>query len=60
LHTKNPNLCIFLERLGMKNIGLCCGHLAYFVAIWYIVWPFGIFCGHFGMLYQEETGNPAG
>jgi hypothetical protein len=26
-----------------------------------ILWPFGIFCGHFsrfGMLYQEKSGNP--
>jgi hypothetical protein len=22
------------------------GHLAYFVAIWYILWQFGIFCGN--------------
>jgi hypothetical protein len=45
--------------------------LVYFMAIWYIVWPFGIFCGHsvyfmvtwyvfprFGMLYHEKSGNP--
>jgi hypothetical protein len=23
-----------------------CGRLVYFVAIWHILWPFGIFCGH--------------
>jgi hypothetical protein len=48
-------------------------HLVYFVAFWYILWPFGIFCGHlvyvfydylvyfsrFGILYQEKSGNPA-
>jgi hypothetical protein len=39
------------------------GHLEYFTAIWYIVWPFGIFYGYlvyfsrFGMLYQEKSGN---
>jgi hypothetical protein len=40
--------------------------LVYFVAIWYIVWPFGIFCGLivyffpiYGMLCQEKSGNPA-
>jgi hypothetical protein len=45
--------------------GIFCGHVVYFVAIWYILWPFGIFCGHlvyfsrFGMLYQEKSGSPA-
>jgi hypothetical protein len=46
--------------------------MVYFMAIWYILWPFGIFYGHlvyfmvicyifprFGMLYQEKSGNPA-
>jgi hypothetical protein len=34
------------------------------MAIWYILWPFGIFVGHFdifslfGILYQEKSGNP--
>jgi hypothetical protein len=34
------------------------------VAMLYILWSFGIFCGHlvylprFGMLYQEKSGNP--
>jgi hypothetical protein len=32
-------------------------HLVYYVAIWYILWLFGIF-SHFGMLYQEQSGNP--
>jgi hypothetical protein len=26
--------------------GLSDGHLAYLTAIWYFLWPFGIFCGH--------------
>jgi hypothetical protein len=40
-----------------------CGHLVYFVVIWYILWSFGIFCGHlvyfprFGRLYREKSGN---
>jgi hypothetical protein len=41
-------------------------HLDYFTAIWYILLPFGIFhlviwCifPHFGMRYQEKSGNPA-
>jgi hypothetical protein len=51
--------------LGMEDVGiflvisnvLC-------TAIWNIVWPFCIFCGHrvkffcFGMLYLEKSGNP--
>jgi hypothetical protein len=28
------------------------------MAIWNILWPFGIFLS-FGMLYQEKSGNPA-
>jgi hypothetical protein len=34
------------------------------MAIWYILWSFGTFCGHlvyfshFGMLYREKSGNP--
>jgi hypothetical protein len=46
--------------------------LVHFTVIWYILWPFGIFCGHlvyvmviwnifphFGILYLEKSGNPA-
>jgi hypothetical protein len=39
--------------------------LVYFMAIWSIFRPFGIFYGtlvyfsHFGMLPQEKSGNPA-
>jgi hypothetical protein len=38
--------------------------LVYFMAIRNILWPSGIFCGHwvyfsgFGMLYREKSGNP--
>jgi hypothetical protein len=44
--------------------GIFYGHLVYFMAVWYILWPFGIFYGHlvyfphFGLLYQEKSGNP--
>jgi hypothetical protein len=37
----------------------------YFVAIWNILWRFGIFYDHlvhfpgFGIMYQEKSGNPA-
>jgi hypothetical protein len=27
----------------MKYIGVLYAHLVYFMAIWYILWPFGIF-----------------
>jgi hypothetical protein len=48
----------------MKDVGKFYGHLVYFTAISYILWPFGIFYGHFGtyisphfgMLYQEKSG----
>jgi hypothetical protein len=63
-HTKNRNLGIFWRPLELKmfihfrvigNIlrlfDIFCGHLVYFVAIWYI-FP----C--FGMFYQEKSGNP--
>jgi hypothetical protein len=38
--------------------------LEYFIAFWYILWPFGIFYGYlvhfsrFGMLCQEKSGSP--
>jgi hypothetical protein len=28
------------------------------MAIWYILWSFGIFLPFFGILYQEKSGNP--
>jgi hypothetical protein len=34
------------------GLGIFYGHLIYFVIIWYIFF-------HFGMLYQEKSGNPA-
>jgi hypothetical protein len=41
------------------------GNLVYFVAIWYILWPFGIFCGHLviklpfvSILLHEKSGKP--
>jgi hypothetical protein len=36
------------------------GHLIDFPAIWHILWPSGMYIfPHFGMLYQEKSGNPA-
>jgi hypothetical protein len=34
------------------------GKMVYFMAIRFILWPFGIF-SRFGMLYREKSGNPA-
>jgi hypothetical protein len=54
-----------LECLGMENVEIHYGHLEYFTDIWYILWPFEIFCGHFvyfspfGMFYQDKSGNSA-
>jgi hypothetical protein len=52
----------------MENVDLFYSHLLYFMDIWYILWTLGIFYGHlvyfvviyshFGMLYQEKSGNP--
>jgi hypothetical protein len=36
----------------MKDAGIFYGHLVYVTAISYILWPFGIFCGHFGVILQ--------
>jgi hypothetical protein len=33
----------------MKDIGKFCGHFVYFIAIWYILRPLGIFCRQLGM-----------
>jgi hypothetical protein len=48
-YTKNTSLCIFRRALEWKmlvyfmNIQIIHGHLAYFMAIWYSLWSFGIF-----------------
>jgi hypothetical protein len=33
------------EVLGMENFGM-------FMAVWYLLWLFGIFCGHLAYLSQ--------
>jgi hypothetical protein len=44
----------------MIDVGKFYGHLVHFTAISYILWLFGVFCGHFGilsrfgMLYREN------
>jgi hypothetical protein len=44
----------------MTNVVIFNGHLEYFTAICYMLWPFGIFCVH--LVYQSRftktSGNP--
>jgi hypothetical protein len=48
----------------MENTGIFYGHLEFFTAIWYILWPFGNVVAiwyifpRFGILCQEKSGNP--
>jgi hypothetical protein len=49
----------------MKDVVKIYGHLVYFTAISYILWPLGMYIlwtfwytfSRFGMLYQEKSGN---
>jgi hypothetical protein len=53
-----------LEDLGRENFGMFQGHAVYFVVIWHMLGPFGIFCcrlvyfSHFGIMHQGTSGNP--
>jgi hypothetical protein len=57
--TKNPNLSKFWRALEWTM-------LVYFMVIWNILWPFvnvveiWYIFPHFGILCQEESGNPGG
>jgi hypothetical protein len=42
-----------LELLGMENVSILHGSLDYFSAIWYNLWPFGIFCYHLVCCIQK-------
>jgi hypothetical protein len=42
----------------MEVVGIFYDHLVYFVTIWSILRPFGIFFPRFGILHQEKSGNP--
>jgi hypothetical protein len=48
----------------MEDAGKFYGYLSNFPAVWYILCPLGIFCGHLvyfprlGILYHEKSGNP--
>jgi hypothetical protein len=52
------------EGLRIENAGIICDHLEYFWIIWYILWPFGIVCGHlvyisrFGMFVPRKIWQP--
>jgi hypothetical protein len=53
-----------LEGLEMENVGIFYGHLEYFTAMCYILWPFEnlvviwyIF-PRFGTVCQQKSGNP--
>jgi hypothetical protein len=37
--------------LSMEDVGKFISHLVYCVAIWCILWPFDVFCGHFGIFF---------
>jgi hypothetical protein len=34
-----------MGEVGLCIYGIFCGHVVYFVAIWYILWQLGIFEG---------------
>jgi hypothetical protein len=63
--TKNINLGKFWRVLQWKMLGIFYGHLVHFTVFCYILLAFGIVCGnlihfsHFGILYEEKSGNPA-
>jgi hypothetical protein len=46
-----------MEDVGIfyGHFGLFYGRLVYIVAIWYMLWSFGIF----SPLHQEKSGSPA-
>jgi hypothetical protein len=47
-----------LKGLGILNIGMFYGNLAYFIAIWYILWSLGIF-SRFGIgMSGKHCANP--
>jgi hypothetical protein len=48
----------------MEDVGIFYGHVVHFTVYCYILWTFGIVRGnlvyfsHFGILYEEKSGNP--
>jgi hypothetical protein len=41
--TKKSQFGKLLEGLAMEDSGIFCGHLVYFMVIWYILWPLSTF-----------------
>jgi hypothetical protein len=37
----------------MEDVGILYGHLVYCKAIWYILWAFGIFYGHWVYFWSQ-------
>jgi hypothetical protein len=37
----------------MKDVGKFYGLLVYFTTFWYILSPFGIYCGYFGLFFPD-------
>jgi hypothetical protein len=58
--TKNPNADIFGMPLNgtfwyvLRTFGI----FKVLSAVWYILYSFGTYFYHFGMLNQEKSGNP--
>jgi hypothetical protein len=50
---------VYSHLVYLRLFGIVCGHLAKFVAIWYILWLISHVFSRFGTLYQEKSGNPA-
>jgi hypothetical protein len=48
---QKSHYCWRLECLAMNDVVKFSGHSVYFTAISYNLWPFFIFCGHFGIFF---------
>jgi hypothetical protein len=48
---KNPNFCSILVGPGIFQLGIFYGHSVYLVEIWYMLWLWGRFCGHFWCIF---------
>jgi hypothetical protein len=61
---QKSQIWLILECLATKDVGKFYGHLVYFTAVPYILWPFDIFwvilvrLSRFGILRREKSGNP--
>jgi hypothetical protein len=55
---QNSHIGEILECLAMKDVSKFYVNSVYFNSHFvYILWPFGKFCGYFGRLYEEKSGN---